>query len=116
MARDPFLENAIMDVLWSSDGPMTPGMVRDALPSERSVRYTTVMTILTRLWNKGRVRREKVGRAYEYSPATTRSEHAAEKMEEILDAAGDRSVALARFTEHLSASERRRLKEYLDQS
>ncbi len=116
MARDPFLENAIMEVLWDVGEPMTPAMVRDALPPERKVTYTTVMTVLTRLWKKGRLTREKAGRAYTYAPTATRSEHAAERMEEILDTAGDRAVALARFTEYLSASERRKLKEYLDGS
>jgi hypothetical protein len=36
-------------------------------------------------------------------------------MEEILDAAGDRSVTLTRFVESLSASERRRLQQSLEE-
>ena len=37
------------------------------------------------------------------------------RMEEILEAAGNRSVALAQFAEQLSASERRKLKGILEE-
>ena len=114
MPKDPFLENAVMDVLWDTDEWLTPRDVQAQLPAERSVEYTTVMTVLARLWKKGRLNRERSGRAYAYAPVRTRSEHAAMRMEEILETAGDRSVALARFTEQLSASERRRLKLLLE--
>lgn len=112
--KDPYLENAIMDVLWDSGSWLTPGEVRDALPEDRMVGYTTVMTVLARLWKKGRLDRHRRGRAYAYLPVRSRSEHAALRMEEILDAAGDRSVTLSRFIESLSASERRRLRRSLE--
>ena len=114
MPKDPFLENAVMDVLWDANAPLTPRDVQSLLPAHRAVEYTTVMTVLARLWKKGRLERERRGRAYAYVPVRTRSEHAAKRMEEILDAAGDRSIALARFAEQLSASERRRLKLMLE--
>lgn len=116
MAQDPYLENAVMDVLWDVSEWMTPRDVQELLPPERSVEYTTVMTVLSRLWKKGRLERERSGRAYAYRPLLTRTEHAAARMEEILDTAGDRTNALARFAEQLSASERRRLREHLEGS
>ncbi len=114
MAQDPYLENAVMDVLWDSSEWMTPRDVQEQLPPERTVEYTTVMTVLARLWKKGRLDRERNGRAYAYRPFLSRNDHAAARMEEILDTAGDRSHALARFAEQLSASERKRLREYLE--
>ena len=114
MPKNPFLENAVMDVLWDSDEWLTPRDVKTLLPAERRVEYTTVMTVLARLWKKGRLERRRQGRAYAYVPVLSRTEHAALRMEEILETAGDRSVALARFTEQLSASERRRLKILLE--
>jgi predicted transcriptional regulator len=104
-----------MCVLWDSDIPLTPRDVQSQLPAERSVEYTTVMTVLARLWKKGRLDRERSGRAYAYLPVRTRSEHAAMRMEEILEAAGNRSVALAQFADQLSASERRKLKSILEE-
>ena len=112
--KPPFLENAIMDVLWDANDRLTPSGVLARLPEERRVEYTTVMTVLARLWKKGRLTRERDGRAYAYQPVLSRNEHAARRMEEILETAGDRSTALARFTEQLSASERRKLKSFLE--
>jgi predicted transcriptional regulator len=103
-----------MDVLWVTDEWLTPSAVQDRLPDERKVEYTTVMTVLARLWKKGRLDRRRDGRAYAYRPILSRNEHAARRMEEILATAGDRSTALARFTEQLSASERRNLKTFLE--
>ena len=114
MPKDPFLENAVMDVLWDSETWLTPRDVQSRLPAERTVEYTTVMTVLTRLWKKGRLERERSGRAYAYLPVRTRTEHAALRMEEILETAGDRSIALAQFAEQLSASERKKLKVILE--
>lgn len=114
MPKDPFLENAVMDVLWDADTWLTPRRVQSLLPEERAVGYTTVMTVLARLWKKGRLDRRRQGRAYSYGPVSTRTEYAAMRMEEILDTAGNRSVALARFAENLSASERRRLRGILE--
>ena len=115
MSKDPFLENAVMDVLWESDVWLTPRDVQTLLPAERSVQYTTVMTVLARLWKKGRLNRERNGRAYAYLPVRTRSEYAAMRMEEILEAAGNRSIALAQFADQLSASERKKLKRMLEE-
>ncbi len=115
MPKDPFLENAVMDVLWDADAWLTPRDVQARLPAERRVEYTTVMTVLARLWKKGRLERERSSRAYAYLPLRTRSEHAAARMEEILDTAGDRSIALAQFAEQLSASERQKLKVILEE-
>ena len=115
MAKDPYLENAVMDVLWNTDRWLTPRAVMEALPEQRAVGYTTVMTVLARLWKKGRLDRRREGRANAYRPIRSRAEHAALRMEEILDAAGERSVALARFADSLSASERRKLHDLLEE-
>lgn len=116
MPKDPYLENAIMDVLWDADDWLTPRRVQELLPEERAVGYTTVMTVLARLWKKGRLDRHREGRAFAYKAVQSRSETAALRMEEILDRAGDRSVTLARFAGSLSASERQKLLRLLENS
>ena len=115
MPKDPFLENAVMDILWDAETWLTPRRVQNLLPEERTVGYTTVMTVMARLWKKGRLSRRRQGRAFAYGPVNTRTEYAALRMEEILDTAGSRSVALAKFAENLSASERRRLRGILEE-
>jgi predicted transcriptional regulator len=107
------LEAAVMDVLWNRGGWSTPGEVHEELAAERALAYTTVMTILVRLWQKGRLERERDGRAYAYRPRQTREEHAAARMGELLVGVGDRPSALAHFLESLSAADRDQLRRML---
>lgn len=104
-----------MDVLWSTDDWLTPRRVQDALPVAHPVGYTTVMTVLVRLWKKHRLERRRDGRAYAYHPVHLRSDHVAMRMEEILGTAGDRSIALARFADQLSDAEREQLRSLLEE-
>lgn len=107
------LEAEVMGVLWNRGGWSTPGEVHEVLVAERPLAYTTVMTILVRLWHKGRLERERDGRAYAYRPLRTREEHAAARMGELLVGVPDRSAALAHFLEALSAAERDQLRRML---
>ena len=91
------LEGLVMDVLWDSAEPLTPAAVRERLDPGRPLAYTTVMTILVRLVDKGLVTRSQNGRAYAYRPRLSREEQAAQRMSELLAATGDSSVALSRF-------------------
>jgi predicted transcriptional regulator len=61
------LERRVMTQLWR-DGPQSVGEVRDALnrSGARTLAYTTVMTILVRLHEKGYLARQKEGRRYTY--------------------------------------------------
>ncbi len=68
------LERRVLDALWARD---QPGSVRDLLPAFGDIAYTTLMTTLDRLYRKGVLRREKVSRAFIYTPRYTREELAA---------------------------------------
>ncbi len=61
------LEAEIMGVVWEK-GQATVQEVRDALEPRRSLAYTTVMTVMSRLAEKGVLERRKEGRAYYYTP------------------------------------------------
>lgn len=114
MANNAFLESAVLDVLWDANDWLTTRRVLEQLPAERQVAYTTAMTVLVRLWKKGVVDRRRNGRAFEYRPRLPKSATAAVRMEEILQAAGDRRLTLSRFLETLSESERRELRRMLE--
>jgi predicted transcriptional regulator len=107
------LEAAIMDLLWAAHGWLTPGKVREALAPDRDLAYTTVMTVLVRLWRKGLLERERRGRAYAYRALHDREEHVASRMREVLESAADPAGALNHFVERLSAAQRRRLRDLL---
>ena len=64
------LERRVMDHLWQS-GPSTVAETRGVLnrASRQQLAYTTVMTILVRLQEKGYVTRAPEGRQYRYAAA-----------------------------------------------
>lgn len=107
------LETQVMRVLWTTDGPCTPRQVHAALARQRELAYTTVMTILVRLWQKGLVAREPAGRTFAYRPVESQDERVATRMRELLAGAGDRTAALTGFVESLPADEVEELRRIL---
>ncbi|MBM7509529.1 putative transcriptional regulator [Nocardioides salarius] len=99
------LEAAVMQRLWSSDSPVSVRQVLEDLSAERALAYTTVMTVLDNLHSKGMVRREKQGRAYLYSPCSTREEHTAALLEQVLADTDDRRSTLVHFVGKMSKDE-----------
>lgn len=91
------LESRVMGLMWDDAGWLSPREVRDRLAEEHDLAYTTVMTVLTRLWRKGRVDRKAAGRGYVYRAVGTRDEYAAARMQEMLASCDDPDAALASF-------------------
>ena len=102
MSRRPdgALESDIMAVLWDADRALTPGDVRGRLTHELA--YTTVMTVLGRLVDKGLLQRSQRGRAFAYKPALSQAELTAQRMGDALAGAKDRASALTGFVGGLS--------------
>jgi predicted transcriptional regulator len=101
MLRLGELERAVMDVLWGAGPPLTARQVAEGLAS-RELALTTVLTVLSRLEAKGYLARTRDGRAHHYAPTSTREDHVAVLMHEVLGAASDRTAALARFAGQVS--------------
>lgn len=59
-----------MRVVWKR-GEAKVQEVVDTLEPERTLAYTTVMTVMSRLADKGLLTRRRDGRAYTYVPATS---------------------------------------------
>lgn len=96
------LEAVVMERLWKR-GSATVREVVDELGRTRALAYTTVMTIMTRLHEKGLLERARDGKTYVYRPAVSRQEHrerlSRELVRGLVDEFGD--VALAQFAEEL---------------
>jgi predicted transcriptional regulator len=107
------LETEVLAALWAAATPLTPREVQRDLGE--GLAYTTVMTALARLHEKGVVTREKQGRAYAYTPLLDTPGIAAARMRALLDEGGDREVVLARFLGTLSDSDERTLVELLNE-
>jgi predicted transcriptional regulator len=99
------LEAAVMKVLWAADGALTVRQVLEQLPVQRTLAYTTVMTVLSNLHRKGMVQRQAVGRAYSYLPIRSREAAAAASLREILDESDDPRSVLLHFAETASDEE-----------
>lgn len=95
----------ILEVLWDDEGWMIPGEVHIAVGRRRRLAYTTIMTTMSRLWEKGRLDRRRRGRAFEYRPTLDRTEFAASRMKDFLSGAGDSRAALALFVSTMDASD-----------
>jgi predicted transcriptional regulator len=94
------LEHQILAVLASADAAMTAAEVREAL--DPALAYNTVLTVISRLYDKGEVTRQLAGRAHAYRAVTDRATVTAWRMQRLLDGDDDRAAVLARFHGALS--------------
>ena len=105
------LERAVMENLWSTSESHPEGRtvreVHDDIGVDRGLAYTTLMTVLDRMAKKGLVHRERDGRAWRYTPASTRAELTSETLHHTLgELAGDtRRSALLHFLDESTAEE-----------
>ena len=102
------LEAAVMQHLWGLDPPALVREVLENISHDRPLAYTTVLTVLDNLHSKGLVQREKVGKAYAYAPVSSREEHTAAMLQEVLAESDDRTVALMHLARALARAGARR--------
>src|SRR3984885_13569850 len=116
MRRFGELEAVIMDRLWEWGRPAVGRGGGGALPDDRGLAYTTVMTVMENLYRKGWLRRERDGRAWRYEPAGSRSSYTAALMNDALATSPDRRTALAHFALQMSPHDAALLREALEQA
>jgi predicted transcriptional regulator len=100
------LEDAVMTRVWKWNRPATVREVLEDLQQERSIAYTTVMTVLDNLHQKGWVRREAEGRAYRYEAVSTRAAYSAALMNEAWTQSDNPAAALVAFFGMMSEEQR----------
>lgn len=105
------LEAEVLGHLWAIGAPASPGEVLEAMGGELA--YSSVMTILVRLWKKGLADRERRGRAYVYRPVMSEAELIASRMRATLDRTHDREAALSQFVGTLTKRDERALRRIL---
>ena len=98
------LQTALMDVFWGR----ADATVREALEElnhgrKRKLAYTTVLTLVSRLWSRGLLARSPEGRGYRYHAAKSRDEFIAELSDALIDRLIDDfgEIAVARLGERL---------------
>jgi BlaI family penicillinase repressor len=108
-------ELEVMEVLWER-GSATVAEVREALNDEMA--YTTVLTVLRRLEEKGYVTHQEEGRAHRYLPAVERQAAAESALERLTRRLfqGSPELLLTHLVsgKRLSGAQIRRLRAMLD--
>ena len=108
-SRDPVarylgdLQAAVMEIFWRRESA-TVREVADHLNKKRSLAYTTVLTLVSRLFSRGLLTREPEGRGFRYQAAKSREEFLAELSDELIDRlfADFGAIGVARVGERLS--------------
>jgi predicted transcriptional regulator len=104
------LEAVIMQTMWRRDEPATVRQIFEELAEDRSIAYTTVMTVMDNLHHKGFLERQMAGRAWRYRPSATREEYTARLMRDALHQAGDPRTALVHFVDEMTEDESQALR------
>ena len=83
--RLPDAELEVMQVLWSLEAPVPRAAVEAEIQQRRPMAQTTLLTLLTRLSEKGFVRIEKQGRSSVYTPLVTQEDYQARQSKRFFD-------------------------------
>jgi BlaI family transcriptional regulator, penicillinase repressor len=111
------LEAEIMEEVWRQGEPTTVKLVMDALnrKAKPARAYTTYMTVMRRLSDKGLLSRRRSGRSDTYEAALTREQYqdrrAGAEVRDLVDQFGDAALAhFARSLSTLDPAQQRRLR------
>jgi len=97
------LEAEVMELAWGHGDWIGVNEILPALQGQQRA-YTTVMTIVTRLCDKGLLERRRQGRGFVYRPALSKEQLAARTLRDVLAGADDPRAVLAHFVKDLEAS------------
>lgn len=108
------LESEILGILRDAGVPLSPGEVRQRITTgqQAGLSYSTVVTIVSRLYDKGLLARERAGRGFAYAPVDEAS-LAASRMSQALGSGTNRHAVLSRFVSGLSGRDARLLRALL---
>lgn len=83
--RLPDAELEVMQAVWACEAPVARADIDAKLKDTHPMALTTLLTVLTRLADKGFVRIEKQGRSARYIPLVRREEYLAQQSRRFLD-------------------------------
>ncbi len=113
MRRLGELEAQVMLRVWQLDTPSSVRAVQEALLPDREPAYTTVMTVLDKLFRKGLLRRRLDGRAYLYEAVLSRDAYTADLMRQDWEAGDSRAGALVHLVEGMTPEQTEALRDAL---
>ena len=109
------LESEVMEIIWNQKGGASVKCVTEILNKKRQIAYTTVMTVMARLANKGVLVRRMSGVSYLYKPKVTKDQFIAKAAHSIFSSAvsslGDE--VLAHFIKEIQKTSPKKRQELL---
>jgi len=108
------LESEVLACLWDRPAGLTSQQIL-ALLGDDSIKITTVLTVLSRLEDKGLISRAAgAGRGFIFLATTSREQHTANALVELVGQTGNPAMVFSHFASGLSAKQLKELKEALD--
>ena len=92
--RLPDAELEVMQAIWACKPPVARTEIETILKQTHPMAQTTLLTLLTRLSEKGFVRIEKVGRSSRYLPLIAREDYLANQSRRFIDQLCGGSVSI----------------------
>lgn len=81
------LEKEVMEIIWRAQKPLSVSNVVKTISKKRKIAYTTVMTIMGRLVDKGILIRKLKGTSYLYQPKESKEKFIAKAAHRIFSTA-----------------------------
>jgi len=85
ISRLPDTELEVMQALWDCDPPASRADIEAILFPKHPMAMTTLLTLLTRLGEKGFLKAEKLGRGKGYTPLVSRQDYLAAQSRRFVD-------------------------------
>ncbi len=107
------LEGRIMEKIWKKESATVREIHQSLTTQQRDLAYTTVMTVMSRLAEKGYLRRSPEGNAFRYHPTCSRQEFLARASLEVFSGLAEdlSGPVLSAFVDRLGNAESNRLRE-----
>lgn len=83
--RLPDAELEVMQAIWACEPPVARTDINEILKDTHPMALTTLLTVLTRLSEKGFIKIEKVGRSARYIPLVTQEDYLAEQSKRFFE-------------------------------
>jgi len=113
------VELELMDILWQK-GSATVGEIVESLPKDRPLAYSSVLTMMRILEQKGYIEHEKESRAYVYRPIVDRKQAQQSVISYLLKRFfnGSPELLVVNLLEHeeIDSAEIKRLKRLIEKS
>lgn len=108
------LESLVIGCLWDAKHPLSSLEIQAECAKQGELALTTVLTVLSRLEDKGLVIREiESGRSLLFRPAESREQHTARLMLSLIDEDANPTLAFSYFAKGLTKAQRTELKNIL---